>query len=246
MPKSKWTTPWTCKNCMNDNEPEAYLCEFCGAVQPDEAVVISIDGDMGGGNVSGSSNNAAGGGARAGSSAQDAIDLLSDDDDDEEGGAAPVEVKKEYPKVGFGEADDPPHVVEVERPDWAVSKTAPPIEMATEQSSAAAVSINDDDEVVFVSTTAQYSAEMTHCRSDCPLHKYMLGNLECSYPVEKYKFTAAQTANNKKYCGNCYCYVCQVPAPCKKWTSGQNPHCNGHKKVRWHEAQQRKSHVKKL
>ena len=83
----------------------------------------------------------------------------------------------------------------------------------------------EDDELVFVSSTGELGGDLPHPRNLCPLHKFWAAgdNLE-NIPAEK-------EAQNRSYCDNCYCYLCDVlSCKCATWSTGSNwlSHCNAH------------------
>ena len=131
----------------------------------------------------------------------------------------PKEAKPEVPSlppVGFGEADDPPYLVEVK-----VSVEAPSGDSA---GCTGAVSDANDGEVVCVGGTGCPVAQFPHARKDCTKH---------SFAFETRKSILQSTKPYKKNdicCDKCFCYVCDVPASeCKFWcntAAGQPAHCN--------------------
>lgn len=103
LPASKWTTRWVCTNCLNKNQAESLLCEFCSHEQPDPAsstAPIIIDGES-----AAASNKVL---QAKGNSAEETIDLLSSSDEEDEA-LTPIEstkVKQEFTPVGFGEGEN--------------------------------------------------------------------------------------------------------------------------------------------
>ncbi|CAN0922789.1 RPM1 interacting protein 13 [Linum grandiflorum] len=55
------------------------------------------------------------------------------------------------------------------------------------------------------------------------------GPVACrDYPHSRYQCAAYpfDKTPHQKYCPRCYCYVCDVAAPCKFWEVGATPHCH--------------------
>ncbi|XP_010438569.1 PREDICTED: uncharacterized protein LOC104722154 [Camelina sativa] len=46
----------------------------------------------------------------------------------------------------------------------------------------------------------------------------------------KFPFESSQ---HKSHCNQCYCYVCDLAAPCAHWTSRVSPHCEAFENSRW-------------
>ena len=228
-PPSAYTSPWYCKNCTY-TEPNfaLYYCSMCSAPQPpknsDNPIVLDGAGSL---PVQSQLKS-------KGASANDAIDLISSDEEEEV--ESPPAVKKEYPKVGFGEADQPPDVVEVARPDWAKSSSlAPPPPPPAANQPASAITIDDDgdggDDLMVLGSTGTFSADMPHSRCDCPVHSFKRGRRDYSCPTASYNFTKEEADSNKLFCKNCFCFVCQKRAPCAHWFKPKllkHKHCNGH------------------
>ena len=87
---------------------------------------------------------------------------------------------------------------------------------------------DDDVEIVQV-VNDQSLGSMPHSRCDCPVHKFSKVRLDASHA---------------EHCGNCYCYVCDVPVnECKEWKKAtlqnsdynytkqaDNAHCHAYSK----------------
>ncbi|CAN1170822.1 RPM1 interacting protein 13 [Linum perenne] len=68
--------------------------------------------------------------------------------------------------------------------------------------------LNPEAEVAVVSEKGPVA-----CR-DYPHSRYQCA----TYPFDK--------TPHQKYCSRCYCYVCDVAAPCALWEAGATPHCH--------------------
>ncbi|KAJ0263175.1 Uncharacterized protein HA466_0035770 [Hirschfeldia incana] len=73
----------------------------------------------------------------------------------------------------------------------------------------------DDDDVAIVHEKGQVA-----CR-DFPHPRHL---------CLKFPFGSTQHA---LYCNQCYCYVCDVAAPCAHWTPNYEPHCEALENSRW-------------
>ncbi|KAK9673089.1 hypothetical protein RND81_12G145200 [Saponaria officinalis] len=62
--------------------------------------------------------------------------------------------------------------------------------------------VSDDDDVSVLAVTGQVACrDYPHSRHLCAMHPF-------------------KSTPHEVYCKMCYCYVCDVSAPCKKWTEG--------------------------
>ena len=235
-PTSKWKSAWSCTNCLNHNKAANFYCEFCGFEQPDPATndsPIIIDDE----NVT-SISKALG---SKGNNPDDAIDLISSDEEEEnEVEGASANIKTEHTPVGFGEADQPPDVIEVERPDWAPPlATTFNMELSANKSEGFAtkpalsskvvesVEMEDGEELVVLYDNSKNSLDMPHSRCDCIVKPFCKGRTDYSDSSNQANiFLPSELHENTKYCPQCYCFVCQTQAPCAMWTKGKLPHCN--------------------
>ena len=193
---------------------------------------------------------------------EDVVDLISDDDDNyvvevsntgskrsspnRVDGQGKKKIKLEFEPKKFGEANDP---------DGEVIEVLPPLEEedmvelqeifgekmsenVTDQGPMTCINADKDEDVVFISSNATMSRDMPHARHCCPIHIFQQGQIDSdpydyfNYRVKR-KFSIEDTTNNSKYCSNCYCYVCDVPAKsCSRWntkiSSSQNNYKNNH------------------
>ena len=80
--------------------------------------------------------------------------------------------------------------------------------------------VDEDGEMEITgSSGGLLAADLPHSRADCPLKPFHPGNAKRTSP------------GNEAFCANCWCYVCEVRAPCAHWTSADTKrpaHCNGH------------------
>jgi len=112
-------------------------------------------------------------------------------------------VKVEGQPVGFGEADDPPYLIEV-RPTVQSGPTLPLKKYNLRMRGGVQV---------IGKTSDPFVATLPHQRYKCFYNSFTTGSTE-----------------NVKHCQKCFCYVCDKPAAeCKQW---QN-HCHAYKTDDW-------------
>lgn len=127
--------------------------------------------------------------------------------------------KQEVTPVGFGEADDPPYVVEVHPPKEDDSSGE-----GCNFDGAGGGGSEDDDVVLVGGSSHSGAAAFVHTRQQCVKHPFAFETrksmLQSALPYKKNNF----------FCEKCFCYVCDVPASeCKFWcntAAGQPAHCN--------------------
>ena len=117
-----------------------------------------------------------------------------------------LKVKQEFHvvSVGFGEADDPPDLIEIKSID----------ETSTKQ----IIQLNESGDFNNVGTSEinMGAAALPHPRSDCVIFSYSKLN--------------TSNENNNKYCKNCFCFICNIPASeCKSWISFHSKIYKGNK-----------------
>ncbi|CAN8273641.1 unnamed protein product [Cochlearia groenlandica] len=74
---------------------------------------------------------------------------------------------------------------------------------------------DDDTDLEIVHETGQVA-----CR-DYPHPRHLC----LKYPFE--------TTQHSLHCNQCYCYVCDVAAPCSRWTPNYESHCEALENTRW-------------
>ncbi|KAG7491940.1 hypothetical protein MATL_G00009300 [Megalops atlanticus] len=89
---------------------------------------------------------------------------------------------------------------------------------------AASPEVNDSNEIVDEDLAVTYTkkaAVMPHARYDCTAHPFSPTENDTSNPVE----------NNKAFCEQCFCYICdKLASECKLWSTSGICHCNAHKR----------------
>lgn len=86
----------------------------------------------------------------------------------------------------------------------------------------------EDEELVFVSSTGELAGDLPHPRNLCPRHKFWaVGDNMENVPADK-------AAQNRNYCENCYCFLCDVhSSSCRTWSTDNGlSHCNAHAGVK--------------
>ncbi|XP_036387658.1 uncharacterized protein zgc:112980 [Megalops cyprinoides] len=84
--------------------------------------------------------------------------------------------------------------------------------------------VNDSNEIVDEDLAVTYTKKATvmpHARYDCTAHPFSPTENDTSNPVE----------NNKAFCEQCFCYICdKLASECKLWSTSGICHCNAHKR----------------
>ena len=183
------------------------------------------------------------------------------EDDQNITGKPAKKVKLEFEPKKFGEADDPDgDVIEVRNPipvdeDHDVAMVAQPAvtpnnfdaDKGKEKQSLDALrlgcksrAMDEEEEVIFVSSNATMSRDMPHARHNCPVHIFEQGSHEKKdsilyYDSDRCKcFSIKVVEKNAKFCKNCFCYICDIPASqCCQWhipitSNTKNPYVNSH------------------
>lgn len=153
--------------------------------------------------------------------ASSVVDLTISDD---EGGGATDEDEG----GGGGDSPAPPEAGGAAQPteysleDDDIEIVVPgPRKAASPVASGSPTELGDDDDVIVALSSGSAIECMPHARSDCVVHRFRA-------PVPG----VCNECDNAKVCPQCYCYVCDVPAPCKQWRSGD--HCDAiHTNPRW-------------
>ncbi len=92
---------------------------------------------------------------------------------------------------------------------------------ASEPKAGQSVQETPDDELIFVSATAQLGGDLPHPRSLCPKEKF--------HPSSSNMPEADRGEANARICRLCYCYLCDVEAKdCARWQPADGGHCNAH------------------
>jgi hypothetical protein len=84
----------------------------------------------------------------------------------------------------------------------------------------------DEEELVFVGASGELGGDLPHPRNLCPHHKFCASKDIDKVPADSHE-------QNKNFCSNCYCYLCDVNASkCTQWSRNSSlSHCNAHADV---------------
>jgi len=239
--RKKEPEKWQCANCALENVKGLHACTYCGHPSPLNTKAKAMN-----------TANASSGATPPSGETSGVIDLISDSSDGEDD----VAIKKEpAPAVGFGEADQPPDVIEVRAP--ALSEVNPPSPVRKISDRAAAsrprkkakttakttkvkskvVTLDDDNDspssddndgdVQFIGSNATHVGDMAHPRDACPHYPFERGT---AVSADRGGWSRTETENNSKVCKNCYCYICcDLASNCKDWgPEGYNLTSSGH------------------
>lgn len=158
------------------------------------------------------------GGGRRGAAAPDVVVISSDEEEEEGDGSAPVARKSRFGEGGptgdrnlvavkKGKSDGE----EEEDDDCVVLDSNPDVPVAVVKQEGSAGFDGSLDELLIVAEKGQVA-----CR-DFPHSRHLCSSLPFG------------TTSHVRHCTMCYCFVCDVPAPCKYWGKGllTDDHCHG-------------------